>query len=146
MVTKIRVLHGQIDKTTLSYAAIFGIQSDLNLKGTEYSWLSSIFYFGFLVWALPTNFMLQKFPIAKYLGLNIFAWGTFLMLQAAAPSFGALAALRAISGAAEACADPAFMIITRSVSPRLPNIPSPTISGQDADDFQHVVHPPGATH
>ncbi|EXF80792.1 hypothetical protein CFIO01_01163 [Colletotrichum fioriniae PJ7] len=79
-----------IDKTTLSYAAIFGIQ----------------------IWALPTNFMLQKFPIAKYLGLNISAWGTFLMLQAAAPSFGALAALRAISGAAEACADPAFMIIT----------------------------------
>ncbi|KAK2752644.1 MFS allantoate transporter [Colletotrichum kahawae] len=77
-----------IDKTTLSYAAIFGIQKDLGLKGTEYSWLSSVFYFGFLVWALPTNFLLQRFPIAK------------------------LAVLRAISGAAEACADPAFMIIT----------------------------------
>ncbi|WYZ35856.1 hypothetical protein EsH8_X_000503 [Colletotrichum jinshuiense] len=101
-----------IDKTTLSYAAIFGIQDDLKLKGTQYSWLSSIFYFGFLVWALPTNFLLQKFPIAKYLGINIFTWGAFLMLQAAAPNFGALAALRAISGAAEACADPAFMIIT----------------------------------
>lgn len=31
-----------IDKTTLSYAAIFGIRDDLNLKGQEYSWLSSI--------------------------------------------------------------------------------------------------------
>jgi hypothetical protein len=40
-----------IDKTTLSYAAIFGIQSDLHLVGTQYSWLSSIFYFGFLIWA-----------------------------------------------------------------------------------------------
>lgn len=40
-----------IDKTTLSYAAIFGIKEDLNLKGNEYSWLSSVFYFGFLVWA-----------------------------------------------------------------------------------------------
>jgi hypothetical protein len=40
-----------IDKTTLSYAAIFGIQEDLNLEGTQYSWLSSIFYFGFLIWA-----------------------------------------------------------------------------------------------
>jgi hypothetical protein len=40
-----------IDKTTLSYAAIFGIKDDLHLKGTEYSWLSSIFYFGFLAWA-----------------------------------------------------------------------------------------------
>lgn len=38
-----------IDKTTLSYAALFGIQEDLHLHGTQYSWLSSIFYFGFLV-------------------------------------------------------------------------------------------------
>lgn len=30
-----------IDKTTLSYAAIFGIRDDLNLHGTQYSWLSS---------------------------------------------------------------------------------------------------------
>lgn len=30
-----------IDKTTLSYAAIFGIREDLNLVGTQYSWLSS---------------------------------------------------------------------------------------------------------
>ncbi|KAF3801999.1 putative transporter [Colletotrichum gloeosporioides] len=80
--------------------------------GTEYNWLSSVFYFGFLVWALPTNFLLQRFPIAKYLGANIFAWGTFLVLQAVAPNFTVLAVLRAISGAAEACADPAFMIIT----------------------------------
>jgi hypothetical protein len=28
-----------IDKTTLSYAAIFGIEDDLNLVGTQYSWL-----------------------------------------------------------------------------------------------------------
>ncbi|CAI0647421.1 unnamed protein product [Colletotrichum noveboracense] len=101
-----------IDKTTLSYAAIFGIQKDLGLKGAEYSWLSSVFYFGFLIWALPTNFLLQRFPIAKYLGANISAWGTFLMLQAVAPNFTVLAVPRAISGAAQACADPAFMIIT----------------------------------
>lgn len=28
-----------IDKTTLSYAAIFGIRDDLKLVGTQYSWL-----------------------------------------------------------------------------------------------------------
>lgn len=101
-----------IDKTTLSYAAIFGIREDLNLVGTEYSWLSSIFYFGFLAWALPTNFLLQRLPVGRYLGFNIFLWGAFLMLQAAAPNFAALAALRALAGAAEACADPAFMLVT----------------------------------
>lgn len=77
-----------IDKTTLSYAgklspppplqpmkfqpcldqcrpAIFGIRQDLNLQGTDYSWLSSMFYFGFLFWAFPTNVMMQKFPIGR---------------------------------------------------------------------------------
>lgn len=73
-----------IDKTTLSYAAIFGIREDLDLTGDRYSWLSSIFYFGFLVWAFPTNFLMQKLPIGRYLGANIFMWGIFLMLQAAA--------------------------------------------------------------
>jgi hypothetical protein len=45
-----------IDKTTLSYAAIFGIRDDLQLVGTQYSWLSSIFYFGFLAWACKSTF------------------------------------------------------------------------------------------
>jgi len=49
-----------IDKTTLSYAAIFGIKDDLNLQGTEYSWLSSIFYFGFLVWACKLSKYISK--------------------------------------------------------------------------------------
>jgi hypothetical protein len=73
-----------IDKTTLSYAAIFGIREDLDLHGDRYNWLSSIFYFGFLAWAFPTNFLMQKLPVGKYLGANIFLWGVFLMLQAAA--------------------------------------------------------------
>lgn len=101
-----------IDKTTLSYAAIFGIREDLNLVGTEYSWLSSMFYFGFLVWAFPTNFLMQRLPVAKYLGFNIFLWGVLLIAQSAATNFVTLAVLRALSGAAEACSDPSFMLIT----------------------------------
>lgn len=60
-----------IDKTTLSYAAIFGIRDDLHLHGTQYNWLSSIFYFGFLAWAFPTNFLMQRLPIGKYLRFNL---------------------------------------------------------------------------
>jgi hypothetical protein len=38
-----------IDKATLGYAAVFNLQTDLHLHGTEYSWLGSLFYFGYLV-------------------------------------------------------------------------------------------------
>lgn len=101
-----------IDKTTLSYAAIFGLKEDLNLQGTEYSWLSSVFYFGYMAWAFPTNYFLLKLPVAKYLGANIFMWGVFLMIQAACKNFAGLAAVRAFGGAAEAAADPAFLLVT----------------------------------
>ncbi|CCA69279.1 related to allantoate permease [Serendipita indica DSM 11827] len=111
-----------IDKTTLAYAAIFGIKTDLHLRKTEYSWLSSLFYFGWLFWALPGNLLMQKFPLNKYLA--IFIWGGLLMAQAASRNFTELAILRTLSGAAEAIADPAFMLIsstwwTRAQQPRV---------------------------
>ncbi|GIK07112.1 hypothetical protein Aspvir_002767 [Aspergillus viridinutans] len=84
-------------------AIIFGIEDDLHLSGKTYSWLSRVFYFGFLVWAFPTSLLMQRFPLGKYLGVNIFLWSLFLMLQAAAKNFTQLAVLRVISGAAEAC-------------------------------------------
>ncbi|KID75648.1 uncharacterized protein G6M90_00g047060 [Metarhizium brunneum] len=101
-----------VDKTTLSYAAIFGLKEDLNLQGTQYSWLSSCFYFGWLVWAIPSNLLMQRSPPAHYLAFNIFMWGALLMLQAVVRNFGSLLALRVLSGAFEAIADPAFMLIT----------------------------------
>ncbi|KAJ6480896.1 MFS general substrate transporter, partial [Mycena sanguinolenta] len=100
------------DKTTLSYAAIFDVKKDLNLRTSQYSWLSSLFFFGWLAWALPTNMMMQKFPLNKYLAANIALWGILLMSQAASRNFTDLAILRTISGAAEAAADPAFLLIT----------------------------------
>ncbi|KAH8800247.1 major facilitator superfamily domain-containing protein [Xylogone sp. PMI_703] len=101
-----------VDKTTLSYAAIFNIKTDLNLNANDYSWLSSLFYFGWLVWAIPSNLIMQRCPPGWYLAANIFLWGAFLMAQAGAKNFVGLAILRVISGAFEAIADPAFMLIT----------------------------------
>ncbi|KAM0787871.1 hypothetical protein ACM66B_003923 [Microbotryomycetes sp. NB124-2] len=105
-----------IDKTTLSYAAIFGIKQPqpqgLGLHGNQYSLLSSSFYIGWLVAAVPTNLAMQKFPTATYLGFNIFLWGIFLMCQASAKRFEDLLAFRIISGAVEAAADPGFMLVT----------------------------------
>ncbi|KAI0474424.1 major facilitator superfamily domain-containing protein [Xylaria cf. heliscus] len=101
-----------VDKTTLSYAAIFDIKDDLNLNAQDYSWLSSIFYFGWLVWAIPSNLIMQRSPPGWYLSANIFLWGVFLMAQAGVHNFAGLAVLRTISGAFEAIADPAFMLIT----------------------------------
>jgi len=36
----------QVPETTLSYASVMGLQSDIGLTGDQYQWLGSIFYFG----------------------------------------------------------------------------------------------------
>ncbi|KAL2828005.1 major facilitator superfamily domain-containing protein [Aspergillus cavernicola] len=62
-----------IDKAMLGYAAVFGLKEDLDLKGEEYSWLASMFYFGYLAFEYPSTFMMQKLP--SFLGLR-FVLGT----------------------------------------------------------------------
>lgn len=39
-----------LDKTTISYANVMGIQKDIGLHGNDFSWLGSMFYFGYLAW------------------------------------------------------------------------------------------------
>lgn len=55
---------------------------------------------------------MQRCRPAWYLSFNIFLWGAFLICQAAAQNFAGLTALRILSGAFEAIADPAFMLFT----------------------------------
>jgi hypothetical protein len=46
------------DKTTLKYASLMGIQEDTKLVGNQYSWVSSIFYAGYLAW----EYVVLSFP------------------------------------------------------------------------------------
>jgi hypothetical protein len=45
----------QLDKSSVSFAANFGLREDANLSGTEYSWLSSIIYFAQLILVRATR-------------------------------------------------------------------------------------------
>lgn len=101
-----------LDKGTLNFASIMNIQVDANLKKNEYSWLGTVLYMGVLFGEWPTNFMLQKFPVAKYLAVNIFCWGCVVACSAAAKNFGALMAVRFLLGMFESCVQPAFIIMT----------------------------------
>ncbi|CAI7591058.1 unnamed protein product [Penicillium glandicola] len=40
-----------LDKQALNYTSLMGIQEDLHLVGSQYSWSSSIFYVGYLVFS-----------------------------------------------------------------------------------------------
>ncbi|EXJ56793.1 hypothetical protein A1O7_07137 [Cladophialophora yegresii CBS 114405] len=101
-----------LDKTTLSYASIMGIKTDINLVGDDYQWLSSMFYFGYLAWEYPTNRLLQRLPLAKYSAFCVIAWGTVLALFATVSNFGGAVAVRFFLGVMESAVTPGFALFT----------------------------------
>lgn len=129
-----------MDKTILSSASVFGLQDDTvrfllsfsllgrppsneptntnhlrqHLEGQDYSWVSSIFYFGYLFWTYPTNMLVARLPVARYLAANTLAWGAVVAATAACTNLGGLLAVRFLLGAAEATITPAFLFLTSS--------------------------------
>ncbi|PON29927.1 major facilitator superfamily transporter [Trichoderma gamsii] len=99
-----------LDKTTLSYASIMGLKTDLKLVGDNYQWLSSLFYFGYLGWEFPTNRLLQRLPLAKYSAFNIIMWGLVLALFATTENFGGAVVIRLFLGVFEAAVTPGFTL------------------------------------
>lgn len=73
---------------------------DNNLVGTQYSWVSSIFYFGYLLYEYPTTILIQRLPVSKYLTVVTFLWGAVVATTAACSSFGGLATCRFLLGVA----------------------------------------------
>jgi len=60
-----------LDKLSLNYASLLGILEDVSLTGNQYSWASSVFYFGYLVWSYPTSYLVVRLPIGKYLSASV---------------------------------------------------------------------------
>ncbi|OAG07511.1 MFS general substrate transporter [Paraphaeosphaeria sporulosa] len=101
-----------MDKTILSSASVFGLREDTGLVGQQYSWVSSIFYFGYFFWEYPTSYLIPRLPVAKYMAVNTFIWGAVVAVTAACTSYGGLITVRFLLGVAEATITPAFMFIT----------------------------------
>ncbi|KAH8901302.1 MFS general substrate transporter [Thozetella sp. PMI_491] len=101
-----------LDKTSLGYAAVTGIQAEIGLVGQDYSWSSSMFYFGYLVASYPASYGFVKLPLAKFLGVSMILWSIVLICHGAVQNFGGLMALRFLLGATESTISPGFSLLT----------------------------------
>lgn len=91
-----------LDKATLAYASVFGLITDTNLQGEEYSWLGSIVYVAQLVMQPVVAYFLVKMRIGKFTGVVVLLWGIVLCCMALAHNFQGLLATRFFLGAMEA--------------------------------------------
>ncbi|KAK3306131.1 major facilitator superfamily domain-containing protein [Chaetomium strumarium] len=103
----------QLDKSSLSYVSIFGLTTDANLVGKQYSWLGSILYLAQLVMQPVAAFVLVKLPTGKVIAAAIFLWGASLAAMSACASFGSLMALRFLLGSFEAVIAPSCVAATQ---------------------------------
>lgn len=102
-----------LDKATLSYASVFGLITDADLVGNQYSWLGSIVYLAQLVMQPVIAYLLVRLPIGKFISVMVLCWGITLSCMSAANNFGGLLAARFFLGAFEASIAPAFIAITQ---------------------------------
>ncbi|KAB8302287.1 hypothetical protein EYC80_005725 [Monilinia laxa] len=101
-----------LDKGTLAFTSIMGIQKDTHLVGNQYSWLTTCIYLAILVVEYPTNWLIQRVPIAKYLGINVCIWSIVLSMHALCHNFEGLVIARTLLGAFEAACQPIFVVLS----------------------------------
>lgn len=92
----------QLDKSTLSYASVFGLVKDAKLKGQDYSWLGSIVYVAQLVMQPIIAYFLVKLPTGKFGAAMVLCWGIVLSCMAVAKDFKGLLVTRFFLGCFEA--------------------------------------------
>ncbi|KAF2137338.1 uncharacterized protein K452DRAFT_111817 [Aplosporella prunicola CBS 121167] len=100
-----------LDKNGINYASVYGLQKGTHLKGDEYSWLSSIFYFGYLFTQFPSGYLMQRLPTGKFLSWTIIAWSIVLLTTPACHNFAGIAVNRFLLGGLEAAVNPGFVFI-----------------------------------
>ena len=58
----------------MAYAEVYGLKDDTDLENQQYSWLGSIFYFGYLFMEFPNLWIVYKVPAGRYMGSCLIAW------------------------------------------------------------------------
>ncbi|KAB8200837.1 major facilitator superfamily domain-containing protein [Aspergillus parasiticus] len=100
-----------LDKSAMSFTSILGLTDDLHLQGEDYSWASSIYYFGYLAASYVAAVLLVRFSVGKMISASIIVWGAVLMLTATAFNNQGLIAVRFFLGATEAAIAPGLSIV-----------------------------------
>ncbi|KAH8880836.1 membrane transporter [Thozetella sp. PMI_491] len=101
-----------LDKQSLAYAAVYGLITDLELVGTQFSWTSSFFYVGQLAAEFPFIYLMSRLRLSRFVGITIVIWGVACMCLAAPKTYGQFLVARFFLGVTEGAVSPAFITIT----------------------------------
>ncbi|KAK0184008.1 hypothetical protein F5146DRAFT_1145974 [Armillaria mellea] len=61
------------DRAVLSPMSVFRIREDTGLVGQQYSWLTTVYFIGYLCFEFPSNCLLQRWRMGKTLSIFMVA-------------------------------------------------------------------------
>ncbi|KEF57192.1 uncharacterized protein A1O9_07382 [Exophiala aquamarina CBS 119918] len=101
-----------IDKNLINFANIMGLGKDTHTSPAQFSHLALSFWVSYLAFEPLSGYLLQKLPVAKYLGFNVVLWGICVTFNCVCKNYASLVALRVLLGVFESCVSPAMILVT----------------------------------
>ncbi len=89
-----------------------GLAESTKLVGNDFTNASSAFYIAVLIAMIPNIWLLQRLPVAKYLGACLVGWGICTACHAAIHNYGGLLTVRIFCGICEAAVPSALMLLS----------------------------------
>lgn len=87
-----------LDRTNVANAAIFGLQTDLKLKGTQYQTALMIFFIPYVIFEIPSNIILKRLKPHVWLSFCMFAFGLITLCQGLVHNWGGFMTTRYVLG------------------------------------------------
>lgn len=97
-----------LDRTNISSAYIAGLATDLQLTGQRYNIALLVFFIGYCLFELPSNYVIRRLGARLWLSFLIVAWGACVLGMGFVRSWEVLTVLRAFLGVFEAGRESSF--------------------------------------
>ncbi|KAK4547753.1 hypothetical protein LTR36_000711 [Oleoguttula mirabilis] len=106
-----------LDRSNLGNAKLAGLTKDIDLSGTRYQWLGTVFYIAYILcqW---TSMGWKQFKPHKWAASVVLFWGFIATIQATVTSWGGLMACRVLLGIAESAFGPGVPLYLTYFYPR----------------------------
>jgi len=98
-----------IDRSNVSFAAL-AMNKDLGFTPTVYAWGVGFFFFGYVLFEVPSNMILEKIGARRWIAPIVVAWGLASVALAWAGDAKSFFALRFLLGMAEAGLLPGLLL------------------------------------
>jgi ACS family tartrate transporter-like MFS transporter len=98
-----------LDRTNISFAAL-EMNKDLGLAPTQYGTAASMFFIGYLLFEIPSNYMLVRFGARIWLARIMITWGLVVAAMCLVQGVASLYSLRFLLGVAEAGLLPGLLL------------------------------------